>query len=130
MDGKGRRSCSKKCSAIANEIGKTYGKLTVLHKDETKPQGEGVYWLCQCECGNIVSVRGHHLRIGAANSCGCIKSKGEMKIGNILSQHNISYEKEYSFSDLVSNKGNRLRFDFCLFNKKNEIIGLIEFQGI
>ena len=130
IDGKGRRSCSKKCSAISNEIGKTYGKLTVLRKDDSKPQGEGVYWLCQCECGNVVSVRGHHLRIGMTNSCGCITSKGEMKIGNILSQHNISYKKEYSFSDLVSNKGNKLRFDFCLFNKKNEIIGLIEFQGM
>lgn len=129
-DGKGRRSCSKKCSAISNEVGKIYGKLTVLQKDETKPQGEGAFWICQCECGNIVSIRGHHLRNGVANSCGCITSKGEMKIGNILSQYNISYEKEYSFSDLVSNKGSKLRFDFCLFDKNHQIVGLIEFQGL
>ena len=129
-DGKGRRSCNNKCSTISNEIGKVYGKLTVLQKDETKHQGEGAYWICKCDCGNIVNVRGHYLRAGATTSCGCIRSKGEMKIGNILSQYNISYEKEYTFIDLISNKGSKLRFDFCVFDKNHQIIGLIEFQGI
>ena len=39
--------------------GMEVGRLTVLGRDVSKPSGAGksAYWLCQCECGNITSVR-------------------------------------------------------------------------
>lgn len=40
--------------------GQRFGKLTVIERDLSKPSGHQhkVSWLCQCECGNIVSVEG------------------------------------------------------------------------
>ena len=70
-----------------------FGKLKVLKRDLTKPQGKAcfAYWICQCDCGNICSVRGDHLRDGSTQSCGCLKSFGEFQISQLLQQHNISY---------------------------------------
>ena len=58
-------------------IGKKFGALTVLERDSTKPSGAGkaAYWLCECECGNIKSFRGTHLRAGEIKSCGCKTSE-------------------------------------------------------
>ena len=46
--------------------GMEVGRLTVLSRDLSKPSGAGksVYWLCQCECGNISSVRMDKLKKG------------------------------------------------------------------
>lgn len=54
---------------LKDESGKVYGDLTVLYKDNTK-KGGAAYWICQCSCGNIISVRGQALREGKTN-CGC-----------------------------------------------------------
>ena len=56
------------------EVGQRYGRLTVI--------GDGGYyvypngkrrkkWLCQCDCGNKVSVEGTNLKCGNSQSCGC-----------------------------------------------------------
>lgn len=54
-----------------------FGRLTVLSRDMSKPQGQGksVYWLCQCECGNIKSIRTDKLRNGDTQSCGCLQQE-------------------------------------------------------
>ncbi len=52
---------------LINETGNVYGKLTVLYRDpepHVKP-----YWICQCSCGNIISVYGNSLRNGATTQC-------------------------------------------------------------
>ena len=62
-----------------DELNNKYGKLTVIEKIENNKQG--VYWKCQCDCGNVIIVSGRSLRSGNTSSCGCIgKSKGEYKI--------------------------------------------------
>lgn len=60
---------------------KTIGKLTVLSlvpKGERPTQNHGNYWLCQCECGNLVKVPTTYLT-GNSNytqtSCGCDRKK-------------------------------------------------------
>ena len=58
------------------ESGKKIGKLTILKKDIMTDNGQK--WLCQCECGNLTSVREDHLKTGLINgkggtrSCGCL----------------------------------------------------------
>lgn len=55
-------------------------------------------------------------------------SKGEEKIEKLLHSHRISFQREVSFSDLKSLKGNLLRFDFAVFKGK-QLVCLIEFDG-
>ncbi len=56
-------------------------------------------------------------------------SRGEIKIEEVLTAAGVSFVEEYSYSDLVSNTGRPLRFDFAIFNDENEVEFLIEFQG-
>jgi hypothetical protein len=32
-----------------------------------------VYWICQCRCGNTVTVQASHITAGHTKSCGCLK---------------------------------------------------------
>ena len=73
-------------------------------------------------------MSGQNLRAGNVQSCGCLKSTGEMIIGQILTENNIKYEKEYIFPDLKDK--NYLRFDFAIFNEDNTLSHLVEFDGI
>ena len=43
-----------------NLIGKKFGRLTVISRAETDKKG--VWWNCQCECGNIKQIRTDHLK--------------------------------------------------------------------
>ena len=117
---------------ISNEIhrdhleGQKFGKLTVIERDKTKPKGI-VYWICLCDCGNIISVRGQNLKRKDGNqtiSCGCYhRSIGATNILNILQNNNIDFIEEYVFVDLPKS-----RFDFAII-KDNKINRLIEFDG-
>ena len=46
---------------------------------------------------------------------------------SLLKEHNINFQREYSFENLKDKLS--LRFDFAIFNNKNELLGLIEYQG-
>lgn len=54
--------------------GKKFSRLLVLHRDE-QTEKKGVYWICQCDCGNIVSVRTNNLVSGSTKSCGCLNAE-------------------------------------------------------
>lgn len=105
-----------------------FGKLTVLKRDENKPKGKSkfAYWICKCDCGNLTSVRGDHLRDGSTIGCGCGNSRGEFKIRQILDENNIEYKQQYTFPDLKGE--DLLRFDFAIF-EKSKLKCLIEYQG-
>lgn len=110
-----------------DEVGKVYGRLTVLEKVEQTLGGS--IWRCKCSCGNEVNVRINNLHSGKTQSCGCIKSRGENIINSVLQENNIIYKREYTFDDLLGVNQGKLRFDFAIFNKENQLIKLIEFQG-
>lgn len=58
--------------ALKNEVGNTYGYLTVIERAENTKEGRA-QWLCQCKCGNTTVVLGKHLRSGNTKSCGCLR---------------------------------------------------------
>lgn len=62
---------------MKNEIGNTYGRLTVIEFAGTKSANRGksrlAMWKCACECGATTVVNGHDLRRGNTTSCGCFK---------------------------------------------------------
>lgn len=126
-------------SGLHNLIGQRFGKLVVIQRSEEdyKYESKGKIttsprWICQCDCGNIITAQGGNLRSGATTNCGCdrAKSKNEIIISNFLTEHNIKYLSEYSFDDLRNQKGNLLRFDFAILDNDNNVKILVEFQGM
>lgn len=51
--------------------GKRFYRLYVIKRVENNKYGNSM-WLCQCDCGNQVSVRGDSLTKGNTKSCGCL----------------------------------------------------------
>lgn len=105
---------------------KRFGKLVALYRD--KSINNRTFWICKCDCGNIKSISTDNL-LRNTKSCGCLVSKGEYLITNILQQNKINYKNQYSFVDLVSDKGAKLKFDFGIL-KNNKLIYCIEYDGI
>ena len=124
------RAAQANMDRVGSLVGQKFGKLTVVCENGFITHSSGkrsrIYY-CECECGNIVpSAQHQYLAYGDLTSCGCIRSKGEYQIEQLLKEHNIEYIREYSFSDLVDDLP--LRFDFAIF-KNSQLLCLIEFQG-
>ena len=112
-------------ASIKNEEGKTYGFLYVqrMATKEEQPRQDrtGIYWICDClKCGrkNIV-IFGDYLRKGDTSSCGCMVSKNESLIAQMLQSANIQYQQQFTFNDLTSTGRacDKLMFDFAIFNQ-------------
>lgn len=72
-------------SKLIDLTGQTFGRLTVLKRDtERQIKSQQAYWICQCQCGKIKSVKGSSLRRGEIQSCGCYRAERimESKIKN------------------------------------------------
>lgn len=69
--------------------GEKYGRLTVLHRDESR-KGRA-YWVCKCDCGNTHTVRSDYMKSGRTVSCGCYQrdemSKRMFKHGKSVAGH-------------------------------------------
>ena len=108
-------------------LNKRFGKLVVKERSSRKGSRGELYWICECDCGNIVEVLGHSLLRKDGNqtvSCGCFhRSIGAQNIYDCLIKNNINFIDEYSFLDLPKS-----RFDFAII-ENNQVIRLIEFDG-
>lgn len=110
-------------------IGEKYGLLTVLEKCEKRADDGGLQYICVCECGNEIVVKSKSLG-HSKFSCGCAgTSMGEHKIQKLLVENNISFAREYIFSDFRTDRGGTPRFDFAIFDDDNKLSHLIEFDG-
>lgn len=59
----------------------------------------------------------------------CKESLGEVKVRTFLVNNKIKFIPEYSFDDLRGKNNRKLRFDFGIFDKNNNLTSLIEFDG-
>lgn len=130
---------SKSCGCLKSElthkrqfkslIGKRFGKLVVQEQvaDHIYPDGSHrAKYRCLCDCGGITEVTSISLTSGSVRSCGCTLSFGEEKVARILNENVVTYKKQKSYKDLLSDKGCRLRFDFYI----PEGNYLIEYDGV
>lgn len=107
--------------------GQRFGKLVVIERDFSKGNNKKAYWKCLCDCGNYYSALGPDLRNGHTNSCGCLISKGEAKIRQLLQQANYNFTIQQSFNTClfdINNARSKARFDFCVNDQY-----LIEYDG-
>ena len=96
---------------VISEIGKQYGRLTVLSRAETDKHRQAL-WLCRCDCGNVITVCGVGLRRGNNRSCGCLKAIDEV---------NHQYGKLTVLSRVGTNKGGAATW-LCHCDCGNEIV--------
>ena len=109
------------------KIGDKFGLLTVI--------GDGGYYnerhysICQCECGNIITIMDNRFKTGNTSSCGCLISKGENNIEKILKQNNYIYAHDIIFPQFQKDTGYKYRFDFVIYNSDGSVNRFIEFDG-
>lgn len=107
---------------VIDLIGQRFNKLTVVSRDGSDERGEAK-WICQCECGNKISVLGSNLRSEHTTSCGCERrSHGELVIAKLLADNNIAFKQEVAMFKFAN--GTNACFDFYIDKKY-----LIEYDG-
>lgn len=63
--------------------GRKYGELTVIKFDEERTQQtKNTYWICDCSCGNTVSVSATKLKSGNKLTCGGKTRHKTIKVNN------------------------------------------------
>lgn len=123
---------------LKNEIGNTYGYLTVIERAPNNKEGRAM-WKCKCKCVNEVLVLGKYLRSGNTKSCGCYQkeraTESNLKRGSDLTGRRfgklVVIEEDDSVTDSYKNIGwntkdkfeerqqrDKAKFDFC---KENNI---------
>lgn len=98
--------CGCSSDSIIDETGNRHGKLTVVSRFYPADGGESsAYWTCQCDCGNVVQIKGTVLRqksgLGQDAGCGCRHPlpDGEAAFNALISYLKVSAKKrEYEFS--------------------------------
>lgn len=84
-----------------NLLGDKFGNLTVVtHAGKDKSGAK--LWLCQCDCGNMATVRTDHLISGHTQSCGCLWKRIR---DNQISDRNPNYKH--------GGKGTKLYWVWC-----------------
>lgn len=126
------------CGCVLNNRNNKYSDDSWLGKDiyGTKvlkildKEYDGQMWLCKCKyCGADFKALARKIVSRHTNSCGCVnESIGIIEISKYLDSKNIQYIKEWSNQKLLSQYGNRLRYDFAII-KDNKLYALIEYDG-
>lgn len=87
------RSPNDHVSAKRDLTGSVFGRLTVLQRADDYVSRQGKHyakWLCRCDCGNQISVRGDALKRGGILSCGCLQKEvtsKRAKVENVTHGH-------------------------------------------
>lgn len=86
------KRATQSCGCIKNEAkysplaNKRFGRLVVLKIDGKSANGQ-TRWMCQCDCGNTVTVARSSLLKGDTRSCGCIaRERNEKRKNSIAGQ--------------------------------------------
>lgn len=102
-----------------------FGKLIALAPTSKRNVDGRVIWQCQCDCGEQIEVDTHSLQQNRVQSCGCLRSKGELIIASLLKEANINFEQQKSFKDCkFPNSNYYAKFDFYVNNQY-----IIEYDG-
>lgn len=77
---------------MSEDIGKTFGVLTVLSSSLRSPRPGGKkrrYYLVRCECGTEKEVLAQNIRNGRTKSCGCRSTEWKRQVKHGLHSHRV-----------------------------------------
>lgn len=100
-------------------MNRLFGKLKVDKRD-------GRFWICECECGNLVLLTKEEIASGRGCAQACLASRGEVCAADLFNELGIKYQVQKKFDDFD------LRFDFYLpdYNTVIECDGAQHFRTI
>jgi len=119
--------CYKHRRIAENLIGQIFDHLIVIGKVKKEDQIGDSCWLCECKCGNIVTRATKTLKNpDHYHSCGCVsvKSRGELKIQELLIKNKIPFVSQKSFLNFNAPNNRPYLFDFYIDNNF-----ILEFDG-
>ena len=88
-------------SKLIDLTNQKFGLLTVKEKDENRLTNSGSYWICECECGNIKSIKSSSLRKGEIVSCGCYRLQ---QLANVKKEQSENLMLNQRFGKLTVKK--------------------------
>lgn len=89
-------------SKLIDLTGQKFGRLTVLEKDTNRITKSGSYWICQCECGKIKSIKSSSLRRGEIQSCGCLRTERSVAAKEAMGLVDNLVGQKFGFLTVVS----------------------------
>ena len=88
-------------TAIMNDLtDREFGSLKVIERDWDHDSRQGVYWICECKCGNRKSIRSADLLNGKTKTCGHCHDhnkydlSGEYGVGYTANGTRFLFDKE------------------------------------
>lgn len=66
----------KKPEDITSEV---FGRLKAIKPTPRRDSNGSIFWLCECECGNITYASVTSLKTGGVHSCGCLRKESSVK---------------------------------------------------
>lgn len=130
-------SCRQTSKLVPKKVrdlsGMRFGMLTVVKRMPNRQIGKNsrVNWQCICDCGKITNVLGLLLTNGRVKSCGCTQmSHSERIMHDYLQDIGVKYVSEYVGPYLLGVNDGVLKFDFAIFGENNNLICLIELDGL
>ena len=87
---------------VLDLTGMKFGRLTVTKLLDYRRNGFLVVWLCECECGNYISVSAGSLKNSGTRSCGCLRRRS--------CELNTERDKEIYNRSLTESKASLGRF--------------------
>lgn len=82
------------------EEGSRFGRLKVFRFSRTINYRAA--YICECDCGEIVEVKGEKLKSGATTSCGCYWREAHLKAAT---KHGLCYTSEYKRASASKRRG-------------------------
>lgn len=72
-----------------------FNRLTVIERAISPNKDTMSYWLCHCDCGNIIVVQSGKLRSSHTRSCGCLqKERVSLSIGEASFNAKVRWYKK------------------------------------
>lgn len=104
---------------LKDETGNRYGRLQVIERAGMQENGDAT-WLCICDCGESVEVRGTSLRQGKVKSCGCLHSEqklaeGEAAFNNVFLSYQRSAKRRGISWQITREQARRLFQEECYY---------------